>query len=93
MTKPPAAYTAPETFRYPHSRFCLLAPALLPAAAPAQDDNHPKSPSPYDSAHFSWCQPVPRNRLRPYAPTATASPKARLRWMQGIFNSKPTPPG
>jgi hypothetical protein len=44
--------------------------ALLPLAARAQttDDNHPKFPSPYDSAHFSWRKPVPANRLRPLRP-------------------------
>jgi len=41
---------------------------LLPAAAAAQDDNHPKFASPYDSAHFSWRKPVLRNRLRPLRP-------------------------
>ena len=53
-----------------NSQLCLLALALalLPAAAQAQDDNHPKFPSPYDSAHFSWRKPVPRNRLRPLCP-------------------------
>ena len=53
-----------------NSQLCLLtlALALLPVAAQAQDDNHPKSPSPYDSAHFSWRKPVPRNRLRPLCP-------------------------
>jgi len=45
--------------------------ALAPIAARAQsdtDDNHPKFPSPYDSAHFSWRKPVPHNRLRPLRP-------------------------
>jgi hypothetical protein len=41
---------------------------VLPLAARAQDDNHPKFPSPYDSAHFSWRKPVPHNRLRPLRP-------------------------
>jgi hypothetical protein len=41
--------------------------ALLPLAGHAQD-NHPKFPDPYDSAHFSWRKPVPRNRLRPLRP-------------------------
>lgn len=50
----------------------LLAGLLLawPLAARAQssDDNHPQFPCPYDSAHFSWRKPVPRNRLRPLRP-------------------------
>lgn len=40
----------------------------LPLAAAAQDDNRPKFSCPYDSAHFSWRKPVPRNRLRPLRP-------------------------
>jgi hypothetical protein len=48
--------------------FSLLALlAFLPLAGHAQD-NHPKFPDPYDSAHFSWRKPVPRNRLRPLRP-------------------------
>ena len=38
---------------------------LLPAFRYAQD--FPK-PSPYDSAHFSWGKPVPRDRLRELQP-------------------------
>lgn len=37
----------------------------------------PAKPSPYDSAHFSWRKPVPRNRLRelrPDRPGVTESP-------------------
>ncbi|MDO7854456.1 transporter [Hymenobacter convexus] len=48
----------------------LLLPTLSRAQAP------PKS-SPYDSAHFSWRKPVPRNRLRelqPDRPGVTESP-------------------
>ena len=47
---------------------------LLPAFRYAQD--FPK-PSPYDSAHFSWGKPVPRDRLRelqPDRPGVTESP-------------------
>jgi hypothetical protein len=46
----------------------LLAAGPLVARAQSSDDNHPKFPSPYDSAHFSWRKPVPRNRLRPLRP-------------------------
>ena len=46
----------------------LLAAGPLVARAQSNDDNHPKFPSPYDSAHFSWRKPVPRNRLRPLRP-------------------------
>ncbi|HEX8326298.1 MAG TPA: transporter [Hymenobacter sp.] len=48
---------------------------LLPAAGWAQQA--PKKPIPYDSAHFSWRKPVPRNRLRelqPDRPGVTESP-------------------
>lgn len=38
---------------------------LLPALAPAQVL---KTSSPYDSAHYSWRKPVPRDRLRPLRP-------------------------
>jgi hypothetical protein len=47
---------------------------LLPAASYAQA---PQKTSPYDSAHFSWRKPVPRNRLRelqPDRPGITESP-------------------
>ena len=47
---------------------------LLPALGHAQET--PK-PIPYDSAHFSWRKPVPRNRLRelqPDRPGVTESP-------------------
>jgi hypothetical protein len=47
---------------------------LLPIICQAQEA--PK-PSPYDSAHFSWRKPVPRNRLRelqPDRPGITESP-------------------
>ncbi|GAB3587897.1 transporter [Hymenobacter daeguensis] len=47
---------------------------LLPAASYAQA---PPKASPYDSAHFSWRKPVPRNRLRelqPDRPGITESP-------------------
>jgi len=46
----------------------LLAGLPLASRAQSADDNHPKFPSPYDSAHFSWRKPVPRNRLRPLRP-------------------------
>jgi hypothetical protein len=46
----------------------LLAVGPLVASAQSSDDNHPKFPSPYDSAHFSWRKPVPHNRLRPLRP-------------------------
>lgn len=49
--------------------FCLL-PILSWAQAPTKS-------SPYDSAHFSWRKPVPRNRLRelqPDRPGVTESP-------------------
>ena len=52
--------------------FLLL--SLLPAASYAQA---PPKTSPYDSAHFSWRKPVPRNRLRelqPDRPGITESP-------------------
>ncbi|MFD2719534.1 transporter [Hymenobacter monticola] len=48
----------------------LLLPSLTLAQAPAKT-------SPYDSAHFSWRKPVPRNRLRelqPDRPGVTESP-------------------
>ncbi|MDB5235372.1 MAG: hypothetical protein JWR44_2365 [Hymenobacter sp.] len=48
---------------------------LLPLLGRAQDS--PPKPSPYDSAHFSWRKPVPRNRLRelqPDRPGVTESP-------------------
>lgn len=54
-------------------RFLLLL-FLLPAASYAQA---PQKSSPYDSAHFSWRKPVPRNRLRelqPDRPGITESP-------------------
>jgi hypothetical protein len=50
--------------------FCCLLPVL------SQAQEAPK-PSPYDSAHFSWRKPVPRNRLRelqPDRPGVTESP-------------------
>lgn len=52
--------------------FCLF--LLLPSLDWAQS---PTKPSPYDSAHFSWRKPVPRNRLRelqPDRPGVTESP-------------------
>jgi hypothetical protein len=52
--------------------FCLF--LLLPALSWAQA---PANTSPYDSAHFSWRKPVPRNRLRelqPDRPGVTESP-------------------
>ncbi|WP_082684931.1 transporter [Hymenobacter sedentarius] len=55
-----------------HLFACLL--CALPALSWAQET--PK-PSPYDSAHFSWRQPVPRTRLRelqPDRPGVTESP-------------------
>lgn len=48
---------------------------LLPAVGWAQET--PDKPIPYDSAHFSWRKPVPRNRLRelqPDRPGVTESP-------------------
>jgi hypothetical protein len=54
-----------------HLLYLLL---CLPALASAQQA--PK-PCPYDSAHFSWRHPVPRNRLRelqPDRPGVTESP-------------------
>ncbi len=53
----------------------MLLLCLLPLLGRAQDA--PKPPSPYDSAHFSWRKPVPRNRLRelqPDRPGVTESP-------------------
>jgi hypothetical protein len=47
---------------------------LLPTLAWAQETH---KPTPYDSAHFSWRKPVPRNRLRelqPDRPGVTESP-------------------
>jgi hypothetical protein len=47
---------------------------LLPGLVQAQETH---KPSPYDSAHFSWRKPVPRNRLRelqPDRPGVTESP-------------------
>jgi hypothetical protein len=47
---------------------------LLPTLGQAQDNS---KTSPYDSAHFSWRNPVPRNRLRelqPDRPGVTESP-------------------
>ncbi|UOQ98319.1 transporter [Hymenobacter sp. 5317J-9] len=47
---------------------------LLPTFARAQAEH---KPTPYDSAHFSWRKPVPRNRLRelqPDRPGITESP-------------------
>lgn len=55
-----------------HLFACLL--CLLPLLGLAQET--PK-PCPYDSAHFSWRKPVPRNRLRelqPDRPGITESP-------------------
>jgi hypothetical protein len=52
--------------------WCLC---LLPALSFAQEA--PKKTSPYDSAHFSWRRPVPRDRLRelqPDRPGITESP-------------------
>ena len=54
--------------------FACLGLCALPMLSLAQET--PK-PSPYDSAHFSWRQPVPRNRLRelrPDRPGVTESP-------------------
>ena len=54
--------------------FALLALSSLPLLARAQA---PAKTSPYDSAHFSWRKPVPRNRLRelqPDRPGVTESP-------------------
>ena len=54
--------------------FALLALCGLPGLAQAQA---PAKTSPYDSAHFSWRKPVPRNRLRelqPDRPGVTESP-------------------
>ncbi|MCI1188200.1 transporter [Hymenobacter sp. DH14] len=54
--------------------FTLLALSSLPCLAQAQA---PAKTSPYDSAHFSWRKPVPRNRLRelqPDRPGVTESP-------------------
>ena len=54
--------------------FVLLALSGLPLWASAQA---PAKTSPYDSAHFSWRKPVPRNRLRelqPDRPGVTESP-------------------
>ena len=54
--------------------FYLVVLGLLPLGAWAQA---PAKPSPYDSAHFSWRKPVPRNRLRelqPDRPGITESP-------------------
>ncbi|RZK12256.1 MAG: transporter, partial [Hymenobacter sp.] len=45
-----------------------LAMSSLAVHAQTSDDNHPQFPCPYDSAHFSWRKPVPRNRLRPLRP-------------------------
>jgi hypothetical protein len=48
---------------------------LLPAVGWAQET--PKKSTPYDSAHFSWRKPVPRDRLRelqPDRPGVTESP-------------------
>lgn len=55
--------------------FALLGLCALPALCAAQDK--PAKPSPYDSAHYSWRKPVPRNRLRemqPDRPGVTESP-------------------
>ncbi len=52
----------------------LLLISLVPAVGYAQA---PPKTSPYDSAHFSWRKPVPRNRLRelqPDRPGITESP-------------------
>ena len=54
--------------------FSLLVLSSLPLLANAQA---PAKTSPYDSAHFSWRKPVPRNRLRelqPDRPGITESP-------------------
>ena len=54
-------------------QFCFWL-ALLPVPCLAQA---PARTSPYDSAHFSWRKPVPRNRLRelqPDRPGITESP-------------------
>ncbi|GAB3668871.1 hypothetical protein GCM10027594_34060 [Hymenobacter agri] len=54
--------------------FALLALSGLPGLVQAQA---PAKTSPYDSAHFSWRKPVPRNRLRelqPDRPGITESP-------------------
>lgn len=56
--------------------FFWLLLSLVPALTQAQEAPKAK-PSPYDSAHFSWRKPVPRNRLRelqPDRPGVTESP-------------------